>query len=113
MKGCVIKKSERFVTNVFMDCKRAVSTCNKAQTEAIPVLVACSVSESDLVAEAETVANNIAALEGAKTAVEAAAASRRHRAAATNCTEFIALVDAREFSIQSQIFKHLFLLFSP
>ena len=105
LKGCVIKKSERFVTDAFMDCKRAVSTCNKAETEAIPVLVACSKTEADLVAEAETVANNIAALEGAKAAVEAAAASRRHRAAATNCTEFIALVDMREFSKQSLCLK--------
>merc|ERR1711976_762695 len=96
LKGCVIKPSEANVTAAFKDCKTAVSTCNKAQTEAIPVLVACSKTEADLVAEAETVANNIAALEGAKTAVEAAAATRRRqsRAAATNCTEFIALVDA-------------------
>ena len=101
LKGCVIKESETNVTDAFKECKKAVSTCNKVQTEAIPVLVACSKTESDLVAEAETVANNIVALGEAKAAVEAAAASRRQRAAATNCTEFIALVDAREFSAQS------------
>merc|ERR1719468_1379539 len=94
LKGCVIKESEKNVTDAFKACKGAVSTCNNAESEAIPVLVACSVSESDLVAEAETVANNIAALEGAKAAVEAAAASRRQRAAATVCAEFISLVDA-------------------
>ena len=99
LKGCVIKESEANVTAAFKACKGAVSTCNKAQTEAIPVIVACSKTAADLVAEAETVANNIAALEGAKTAVESAAATRRRqsRAAATNCTEFIALVDEREF----------------
>ena len=103
LKGCVIKESEKNVTDAFKACKGAVSSCNKAEAEAIPVLVACSKTSADLVAEAETVANNIAALEGAKAAVEAAAASRsgRHRAVATNCTEFIALVDARKFSAQS------------
>ena len=102
LKGCVIKPSEANVTAAFKECKTAVSTCNKAQTEAIPVLVACSKTEADLVAEAETVANNIAALEGAKTAVEAAAATRRRqsRAAATNCTEYIVLVDSRELTKQ-------------
>jgi hypothetical protein len=76
LKDCIIKESEKNVTDAFKVCKGAVSTCNKAETEAIPVLVACSKTEADLVAEAETVANNIVALEGAKTAVEAAAASR-------------------------------------
>merc|ERR1711983_584406 len=94
LKDRIIKPSEANVTAAFKACKGAVSDCNKAESDAIPVLVACSKSESDLVTEAETVANNIAALEGAKTAVEAVATSRRHRAAATNCTEFIALVDA-------------------
>ena len=103
LKDCIIKPSEANVTAAFKACKGAVSDCNKAESDAIPVLVACSKSESDLVAEAETVANNIAALEGAKTAVEAVATSRRHRAAATNCTEFIALVDAREYYKPSQI----------
>ena len=41
LKGCVIKPSEANVTDAFKACKTAVSTCNKAQAEAIPVLVAC------------------------------------------------------------------------
>merc|ERR1719362_1738700 len=92
LKGCVIKESEANVTAGFKACKGAVSSCNKAQSSAIPVLVACSKTEADLVAEAEQVANNIAALDSAKTAVEAAA-SRSIRAVATNCTEYIALVE--------------------
>merc|ERR1712147_269403 len=92
LKGCVIKESEANVTSAFKSCKGAVSSCNKAQSSAIPVLVACSKTEADLVAEAEQVANNIAALDSAKTAVEAAA-SRSIRAVATNCTEYIALVE--------------------
>ena len=69
LKGCVIKESEANVTAGFKSCKGAVSSCNKAQSSAIPVLVACSKTEADLVAEAEQVANNIAALDSAKTAV--------------------------------------------
>ena len=103
LKGCVIKPIEANVTVTFLECKAAVSTCNNAQIEAIPVLVNCSNPTTDLVAQAETVANNIAALEGAKTAVEGRWYGKRRvkRAAATTCTEFIALVDAREFSNQS------------
>merc|ERR1740123_1341667 len=92
LKGCVIKESEANVTAAFKACKGAVSSCNKATSSAIPVLVACSKTEADLVAEAEQVANNIEALNQAKTAVEAAA-SRSIRAVASNCTEYIALVD--------------------
>ena len=73
----------------------------KAKIEAIPVLVNCSMSEADLKAKAETVANNIAALNSAKTAVETVAKSTKggfSRAAATDCAGFTALVDARKFS---------------
>ena len=99
LRGCVIKPSEANVTDAFKACKGAVSTCNKAQTEAIPALVNCTVTEADLVAEAETVANNIAALDSAKTAVEAVASSRAGagRAAATDCAGFTALVEARKY----------------
>merc|ERR1712051_127741 len=101
LKGCVIKESEANVTAGFKACKGAVSTCNKAQTESIPVLVACSKTEADLVAEAAQIANNIGALNQAKAAVEAAA-SRSIRAVATNCTEYIALVDMLlELSVES------------
>merc|ERR1740123_1871322 len=101
LKGCVIKESEANVTAGFKACKGAVSSCNKATSSAIPVLVACSKTEADLVAEAEQVANNIEALNQAKTAVEAAA-SRSIRAVATNCTEYIALVDMLvELSVES------------
>merc|ERR1712115_440020 len=76
-------------------CKGAVSSCNKAQSSAIPVLVACSKTEADLVAEAETVANNIAALDSAKAAIEAVASSTRNaKAAAETCADLLALVDA-------------------
>ena len=47
LKGCVIKESEANVTAGFKACKGAVSTCNKAQVEAIPVLVNCSKSDAD------------------------------------------------------------------
>ena len=99
LRGCVIKPSEANVTDAFKACKAAVSTCNKAQTEAIPALVNCTVTEADLLAEAETVANNIAALDSAKTAVEAVASSRAGagRAAATDCAGFTALVEARKY----------------
>merc|ERR1712051_604794 len=101
LKGCVIKESEANVTAGFKACKGAVSTCNKAQTGSIPVLVACSKTEADLVAEAAQIANNIGALNQAKAAVEAAA-SRSIRALATNCTEYIALVDMLlELSVES------------
>merc|ERR1711971_365632 len=101
LKGCVIKESEANVTAGFKACKGAVSSCNKATSSAIPVLVACSKTEADLVAEAEQVANNIGALNQAKTAVEAAA-SRSIRAVATNCTEYIALVEMLvELSVES------------
>ena len=58
-----------------------------------------------LIALGEILANNIAALKGAKTALEVAATSRRRkvRAAATDCTELIALVEQREFSQEMQI----------
>ena len=101
VKDCVIKPSEANVTDVFKACKGAVSTCNKAKINAIPVLVNCSKSKADLKAKAETVANNIAALDSAKTAVEAVANSTRAgagRAAATDCAGFSALVKARKFS---------------
>ena len=96
VKECLIKPSEVDVTDVFKACKGAVSTCNKAKIEAIPVLVNCSKSEAALKAEAETVANNIVALDSAKTAVEAVANSTR--AAATDCAGFIVLVKARKLS---------------
>merc|ERR1712029_897166 len=38
LKGCVIKPSEANVTDTFKACKTAVSTCNKANVEAIPIL---------------------------------------------------------------------------
>ena len=46
VKDCVIKPSEANVTDAFKECKTAVSTCNKAQAEAIPVLVACYKSKA-------------------------------------------------------------------
>ena len=108
LRGCVIKPSEANVTDAFKACKAAVSTCNKAQTEAIPALVNCTVTEADLVAEAATVANNIAALDSAKTAVEAVASSRAGagRAAATDCPGYTALVEARKFFNQKPFFKN-------
>ena len=115
LKGCVIKPSEANVTDAFKACKVAVSTCNKAQVEAIPALVNCTQTEADLVAEAETVANNIAALDSAKAAIEAVASSTRNaRAAAETCADLLALVDARKFSKQNLSFTNLTLLhFSP
>ena len=115
LKGCVIKPSEANVTDAFKACKTAVSTCNKAQVEAIPALVNCTQTEADLVAEAETVANNIAALDSAKAAIEAVASSTRNaKAAAETCADLLALVDARKFSKQNLSFTNLTLLhFSP
>merc|ERR1712032_1649441 len=92
LKGCVIKPSEKNVTDTFKACKTAVSACNKASIEAIPVLVNCSKSEADLKAEATAVANNIAALKSAKTAISKIASSTR--AAATDCITLVALVEA-------------------
>merc|ERR1711902_189004 len=95
LKGCVIKPSEANVTNTFKACKTAVSTCNKAQVEAIPILVNCSKTEAELKAEATAVANNINSLNSAKTAIEKVAKSTRSagRAAAGDCVTFTALVD--------------------
>merc|ERR1719384_2390781 len=96
LKGCVIKPSETNVTNTFKACKTAVSTCNKAQVEAIPILVNCSKTEAELKAEATAVANNINSLNSAKTAIEKVAKSTRSagRAAAGDCVTFTALVDS-------------------
>ena len=53
-----------------------------------------------LLALGEILANNIAALKGAKSAVKAVILSRRRkvRAAATDCTEFVVLVEQRKSS---------------
>merc|ERR1712029_1183768 len=75
LKGCVIKPSEANVTDTFKACKTAVSTCNKAQVEAIPILVNCSKTEAELKAEATAVANNINSLNSAKPAIEKVAKS--------------------------------------
>ena len=109
LKGCVIKPSEKNVTDTFKLCKTAVSARNKASIEAIPVLVNCSKSEADLKAEATAVANNIAALNSAKTAISKIASSTR--AAATDCITLVALVEARKYSNQKPFCTKLTLLY--
>ena len=99
LADCNIKESEENVTARFQECKGAVSDCNKAETDAFPVYVNCSKNPiDDLKKKAELLANNINALSQAVTVIEKAAAARRRiiRAAATNCSDFIGLVEKRE-----------------
>merc|ERR1712172_335227 len=42
LAGCNIKESNENVTNSFKECKKAVSECNRAETDAFPVYVNCS-----------------------------------------------------------------------
>merc|ERR1711971_41649 len=99
LAGCNIKESNENVTNSFKECKKAVSECNRAETDAFPVYVNCSnnqININDLKKEAELLANNINALTQAVTAVEKAIAPARRRiirAAATTCSDFIGLVE--------------------
>jgi len=99
LAGCNIKESNENVTNSFKECKKAVSECNRAETDAFPVYVNCSnnqINIDDLKKEAELLANNINALTQAVTAVEKAIAPARRRiirAAATTCSDFIGLVE--------------------
>ena len=73
LKGCVIKESEKNVTDRFKECKDAVQTCNSAQKKAAPLLLNCL--------DAATLKKNIKALEEAKEAVKTVAGTTNRVAA--------------------------------
>ena len=54
IKGCVIKESEKNVTDRFKDCKDAVKICNSGQKESAPLLLNCTGSSSTTTKEATT-----------------------------------------------------------
>ena len=123
IKGCVIKESEKNVTDRFKDCKDAVKICNSAQKESAPLLLNCTGSSFtntkeatttekattakeptntiEATNEAETLKKNIKALGKAKVAIKAVAGTTTNPEALPDraeltCAVFIKLINTRK-----------------
>ena len=123
IKGCVIKESEKNVTDRFKECKEAVKTCNSAQKVSAPLLLNCTGSSftttkeatttekattakeptntTEATTEAETLKKNIKALEKAKVAIKTVAGTTTNPEALADraeltCTLFIKLINTRK-----------------
>ena len=113
IKSCKIAESTN-VTKGLKACKDAFSTCRQAEDDAVDAIAACSVSEETLLARAAALGANVNMTSACATQVAGITGSsgqvpriRSGRAAASNCSEFITLVDKCRFISVSPRFNKI------
>merc|ERR1712130_1084976 len=113
MKQCKASKEAKAIAAALKNCTSAFGKCRKYEDGAIPAIMACSQSTSQLTAKAATLKANNDSLTSAKTKMSSLAGSttssgRRIRAVATTCAEVISKATtlsslATEFPTSSKI----------
>ena len=98
IKSCKIEETMN-VTDGLKACKKVFSTCRQAEDDAVAAIAACSVSEDTLKTKAATLAANVNITSSCSAKVAGITGSGAvPRAAASNCSEFITLMDKCRFT---------------
>ena len=114
IKSCKIEETTN-VTKGLKACKDAFSTCRQAEDDAVDAIAACSVSVDTLLARAAALGANLNMTSACAAQVAGITGSsgqvsriRSDRAAASNCSAFITLVDKCRFiSVNTQSFHQI------